>query len=522
MNFNRVVISIILFGLILFPNQIHAASLLGVCSDNSDLDTCPPAKLFFPIFAKSGSKTPFKFKVDPSGLGDIDADTAFNSTVEVLDLWEAESSLEFQQVDGGKFNNDINVSNYDPILNPNHSLGFSPIVYDTDGSITDDLLGDGSKDSVLGFAGAVFFTTSNSNITGIKESQAVFNGHLYDTDNVGGTPGSVLNDFVTTILHEFGHMFGMDHSQGGNLDGFNAGDSDLTDIPVMFPIAANPLVELQKDDIASVREAYPLGDETSLYGRIEGKLLKNGSPIKGANIIAFKIDDSNPRKKSVTSPSDIDGAGLGAFVLPNLDPGTYIIKAEPIDPEFVEGSSVGIHTPINSILMTTGFYKGDGELVLATSNLNTGISQAKQIIVSAGSSTNITFDIGTSPVGGDETNNGVSASFTLGGRALNTNKGIFLNYTRNKIVKMKIINLNPGTSKTVKLSTEYPDLIHFLPSDTITFRKGVKQISVQFAGYTFFADAVSDIDDLGSAFIPLTVEDLETGYIDNSAGFLVF
>ncbi len=520
MNFNKAAISI-LFGLILCSNQINAASLLAVCSNNSDLDTCPQSKLFFPIYAKSGSKTPFKYKVDPSGLGEIDADTAFNSTVDLLALWEAQSNLEFQQVDGGKFNTDINSSNYDPILNPNHSLGFSPIVFDADGSITDDLFGEGSKTNVLGFAGAVFFTTNGNNVTGIKESQAVFNGYLYDRTNVGGTLDDVINQFQTTILHEFGHTFGMDHTQGGDIDRFNAGSADLTDIPIMFPIAGNPLVELQKDDIASVKAAYPRGDESSLYGRIEGKLLKNGSPIKGANLVAFKIDESNPRKKAVTSPSDIDGAGLGTFTLPNLDPGTYVIKAEPIDPDFVEGSSIGIHTPISSSKMTTGFYKGDGELVLATSNLTTAASQALQLNVVAGGTTNISFDVGNNPINSNGANNGLAASFTLAGRAIKS-QGIFLNTFSKTTVTLKIINLHPGQVTRVKLSTDYPDLIQFLPKNTISLRKSSKKIQVRLASYLMFVSTVDDLNDLGSAFIPLTVEDLDTGYTDTTQGILVF
>lgn len=504
----------------IFTIKANAASLLAACSSNNTPENCPQSKLFFPIYPQINNKALFKLKVDPSGLGEIDAETAFDSTIEVLDLWEAESSLDFQQIDGGKFDSDINVSNYDPILNPSHSLGFSPIIFDDDGSITDDLLGKDSKKDVLGFAGAVFFTISGTTITGIKESQAIFNGYLYDRANVGGSLDSILNEFQTTILHEFGHMFGLDHTQGGDLDRFNADSADLTDIPVMFPLSGNPLIALQQDDTASVKEAYPLGNENELYGRIEGKLLKNGVPIKGANLVAYKAGDANPRKKSVACPSNVDGKRLGAFVLPNLDPGAYIIKAEPIDPSFVKGSSVGINSPINPNLMTTGFYRGDGELVLATSDLDTGISQALQLNIQAGSTTTIKFDIGNNPAGGS--GNGGLASFSLSGRALNAGKGIFLNNFSKKIVKFKITNLNPGTSKTIKLSTDYPDLIKFLPSDTISFRKKTKQVSVQFAGYLSFIDAISDIEDLGSAFIPLTVEDLGTGYINTSEGFLVF
>ncbi|MDA0772626.1 MAG: hypothetical protein O3C63_06750, partial [Cyanobacteria bacterium] len=402
-------------------NSAQAASILGVCSTNADLDRCKASKLFFPTYEKTGSTFDFNFRVDQGAIGDIDEDTAYNTTIDILDLWEAESSLAF--VDTGRLSQDITGNNFASVLETSNPLGFSPIVFDDDGEITDALFGNGAKSSVLGFAGATFFNTSGESITGIRESQAVFNGFLFSGAGGGGSLASILVEFKTTILHEFGHMFGLDHAQGGNLEDFNDGTGDQEDIPVMFPFAANPLVELQHDDIASVRAVYPVGNEASSFGTITGTLVKNGTKVRGANVVAFLTDDSNPRKRAVSGPSDVNGAGDGAFLLPNLIPGTYVVKAEPIDSEFTGGSSLGLYDPISSNNMTTGFYNGDGNNIIATNNLNTGISQAQQITVTAGQTNNIVFDIGDNPGGTDggtdDTNGSTAeATFTLGGKAV--------------------------------------------------------------------------------------------------------
>lgn len=515
----------------------NAASLLGVCTANKSLDQCPKAKLFFPTYNRTGDTFDFKFRVDIGDIGDIDEATASSSTIDILELWEAESSLDF--INEGSLSQDITGNNFNSVLSTNSPLGYSPIVFDDDGTITDALFGTGAKQGVLGFAGATFFNTSGTSITGIKEAQAVFNGFLFSQAGGGGSMAAILVEFKTTILHEFGHMFGLDHSQGGNLEGFNNRDSDQTDIPVMFPFAANPLVELQHDDIASVRAAYPVGDEASKFGSITGTLVDDGNVVEGANVVAYLIDDSNPRKRAVASPSDILGAGDGAFTLPNLIPGTYIIKAEPIDSDFTDGSSLGIYNPIPSSQMTTGFYNGDGNNIVATNNLNTGISQAEQITVTAGSSTSIVFDIGDNPTGGDNGgdngdndnsdggDNGGSdtntETFTLGGAAVN--KAIFLKSFKPRNVKIKIINTEPGTLRNIKVSTDYPDLIQFPKGDTVSFTKRGKKVKMTLSSFADFSAVIPElIDDSGdgTAEIPITVEDLDTGYIDDSQTLIVF
>ncbi len=496
----------------IYPIPVTAASLLAVCESNDSVSECGKNDIVFPTYKVTNGVATFNYKIDQGPLGEISEDEAFTDAVDVLDLWEAESSLDFVGKDGGIIDQDVDDSNYEDYLETSSSLGYSPVIWDDDGSITEELAGRGSKHSVLGFAGASFFHFSSGHVTGIKESQAAFNGFLFDGDNTNETPSQVRNVFVTTILHEFGHMFGIDHTQGGNLQGFKNDDSDLSDVPVMFPISANTLVELQHDDIAIAKEAYPKGSESQSYGRIEGTLTDDGIGVQGANIVAFKIDDSNPRKRAVACPSDVDGQHTGKFILPTLVPGNYILFAEPIDSDFTGGSSVGSYDPIDSSDFNTGFYNGDGEAIIESDVLNTGISQAKQITVLAGTTTTVSFETNSSGTGG------ITRSFTAQGGAFN--KAQFLKSGANKKTKIILVNLVKG-QKSIRFTTDYPDLITFLPANPFTLSGKSKVVKVVLAPFEDFLAAIPELEN-SSFDIPVTIEDLDTGFIDSSKTITVF
>jgi hypothetical protein len=501
----RVLRVLIMLG-ILFCSALEAncASIIPICRNlRKNVKNCLPHNIFFATYSPTNNI--MKYKVDRGPIGEIQEANAKNYTDEILGLWETNSGIDFQSVGDGFIPVNVTKSNYRAYLNNRRPLGYSPVIWDENGTLMNDLFGEGARFNVLGFAGSTFFKTRKKLAQGIIESQSVFNGYLFNGDHTGDDSASVINNFKSTILHEFGHMFGLDHSQGGDLEtylNFNPETDNpeiLTNIPIMFPVAANPLVALQQDDISAIRLGYPKGDEANLYGTITGVLKQLGSGVKGANVIAYPIDDANPFKNAVACPSDVDGKGLGKFTLPNLVPGNYIIKTEPINENFVGGSSVGIHNPIYPLVLLNGshgFYMGEGELPLRSSDLNTGIAQAFKINVEAGSTTNINFDLDL-------------ATFKIHSKL--SNSLIVLKKRKKRVINLVIKNFYPGQLRSLNLSTDYPDLIEFLPA-RVDFRKKYITIKVRLDSYLDFLSQFPALNN-GSIYIPIEIEDLNTGYI---------
>jgi hypothetical protein len=213
---------------------------------------------------------------------------------------------------------DVTVSNYSSYYNK-FSDGINPVIYDTDGSIVDALLGSGQKNGVLGFAGSAWVSGSTCRYT---EGQAVINGYR-------GVSDATLTN---VIAHELGHLIGLDHSQLDSTQGL-AGSN----YPLMYPIAYRTLGTLHDDDAAAVSALYP-GALGGTYGSLSGyfRLADGVTPVRGANLWAREV--SSGRVVSVVS--DYMQQGNGYFSL-LLAPGTYTLHAEAIASDFNGGSSVG-------------------------------------------------------------------------------------------------------------------------------------------------------------------------------------
>ncbi len=256
----------------------------------------------------------------------------------------------------------------------------SPIVYDADGSLFDDLVGD---PNVIGFAGPCRLNASGR----ILSAEAALNGKFQD-----GVPSPELsaNAFDATFIHEFGHFSGLDHSQI-NLNclvtGCTLGSDDAFGLPTMFPILISSLEEsagipaqftLAPDDIAWISRLYPAagpGGFDATFGTIEGTIFFSDgqTPAQGVNVIARQVEDGNPANgdesrgfavsvvsgylftgnpgQSVTgtnTPGSSFGSRdptlVGFYRIPGLPPGSYTIEVESINAGFDAGSSVG---PLN-------------------------------------------------------------------------------------------------------------------------------------------------------------------------------
>lgn len=502
-------------GLITFlSNTAQAASLIPVCSENKSINNCSKSKLSFPAYQKDSSgKASFHYRIDQGALGELSSQETNQFAQEVLGLWSDESNIVF--IDDGEFETDVNESNETQYRDKEQ--GFNLIIWDEDGSIINKIFGQGpnggAKQWILGYATPIAYNYSGKKgkrkIDSIKEAQTLLNGYLFDRTNIGGSKAQLENLFKTTLLHEFAHMFGIDHTQGGNLEGYNNQEGNFTDIPVMFPLAANPNVELLADDKSVIKLAYPKSSEASSFGSISGSLTKSGNPIEGANVVAYKLGETNPKLFAVASPSDVDGLGRGNYVLPNLTPGDYILYAEPIDSSFKGGSSIGFHeTPAD---FESGFYNGSNSFLKI--NYSEGLSKGKVINVIAGSNANIDIDVD----GNSGNNNGGNegdASFLSGGRLINGSAIRLANNTVKKS-KIKLVNLNPGKAINIKISTDYPDLITFAGAGSYNFKSRSRVISVKLASYLDFIDNpdFEELVDFGQVAVPVTIEDLDTGYI---------
>ncbi len=285
----------------------------------------------------------------------------------------------------------------------------SPIVYDADGSLFDDLVGD---PNVIGFAGPCRFDVGGR----IVSAEAALNGKFQD--GVGPTPGDPelsANAFDAAFIHEFGHFSGLDHSQinvnclgGGCADG----SDDAFGMPTMFPILISSLEEssgipaqftLAPDDIAWISRLYPDSTFATTFGTIEGTVFFSDgqTPAQGVNVIARQV--GNPRRVAVSVVSGYlftsnpgqsvtgtnPGSSLGSLTptlvgfyrIPGLLPGNYTIEVESINEGFDAGSGVG---PLNPPIPMPG----------------TAPSPAGPFVVSAGGTvtggTNITL-VGTPP-----------------------------------------------------------------------------------------------------------------------------
>jgi hypothetical protein len=242
----------------------------------------------------------------------------------------------------------------------------SPIVYDVDGSMFEDL---GEDPSVIGFAGPCAINANGEIVAG----RAVMNGMYQDGVQSGNNPELKPAEFDAAFVHEFGHFSGLDHSQV-NVECLDAcGSDNLEGLPTMFPFLVHvSMGSLSTDDIAWISRLYPASGPSGFaatHGTLRGIVyFSDGeSHVQYANVIARRVDTggNEDRRIAVSNvagyrfracvPNDItpppppfycpesgslDAAHIGLFEIP-VPAGTYTLEVEGIDPAFTDGSSIG-------------------------------------------------------------------------------------------------------------------------------------------------------------------------------------
>lgn len=323
-----------------------------------------------PLVVKGGMSItygtrPLTYRFDKGTLGIFSNAEAVALIQGLYSNWEAVSTSEvtFEQDNPGTLDFDVTETNFDSILNSPSLLGYTPIIFDTNGKLLDAFLGSGAGSSVLGLSGPVT-VSSGPLVNQIAESQAIFNGRFVNGTDTLSDPESTVDSFKGTVIHETGHGFGLDHAQI-NVEAIRPGATQETRnaVPLMFPVAVNDLFIIRRDDASAASLLYPNQSQLTGFGKIEGKLFRSDgmTPVLGGNIIARNVND--PTLEAISCVSDYLNTGTGSYTLFAVPPGDYTIEIEPIDLSFTGGSGVGPFTASKSDIsfqnpVPKGYYTG--------------------------------------------------------------------------------------------------------------------------------------------------------------------
>ncbi len=222
---------------------------------------------------------------------------------------------------------------FDAVESSCESGAQSPIVFDADGAILNDL---GLDPGIIGFSGICA-------LNGIRIAGALIlmNGTFQD----GVSPYQLTPaQFDEAMAHEMGHFLGLGHAQINlyaylnNLSGYCSAD-DLAGLPLMFPVMfcqsrpESGLPPLSADDAAWISQLYPAPAFAGSYGVISGQVFFSDgvTPVQGVNVIARLADDPNTpddesRRTAVSSVSGYrftgnPGQSITANYLPCAGPG---------------------------------------------------------------------------------------------------------------------------------------------------------------------------------------------------------
>lgn len=316
----------------------------------------------------ASSSFPLGYRTDQGNLGSFSNTAAISIASYAFGQWDNVLSASLSFVNAGSLARNVTSPSDSYIAGATqYSDGINPIIFDSDGSITDSIFGVGAKNSVLGFAGSAYVGTT------YVEGKAVINGFLSGS----GTTGDQQR-YEATITHEIGHFLGLAHPQL----------SMHAVYPTLYPYIIDNAAQrtLDPDDTAAICQLYPAAGYTASVGSISGTVRRpDNSNLSGMNVVAEDSATGVCYSTVVDYFSGGDGpfqsppSANGSYTIRGLAPGTYFVRIEPLKSAFVAGSSIGSYDPPPSSTQSVyrEWYNGaneSGDMLLDDVNRKTGVT----------------------------------------------------------------------------------------------------------------------------------------------------
>lgn len=163
--------------------------------------------------------------------------------------------------------------------------------------------------------------TTTQNVAGILASGATFvpvlnmRVHFWN-DLTINQQASNSDSFFLTIVHEFGHSLGLQHTLTSSV----MSTQTTAAITKSLPLAA--------DDIAGISLLYPANGYPANTGSITGTILLGGAAVNMASVVA--LSTSGTAVSAITNPD-------GTYQINGIPPGQYFVYVHPLPPADIAG-----------------------------------------------------------------------------------------------------------------------------------------------------------------------------------------
>lgn len=289
-----------------------------------------------PLFARQGTAvvhtSPLTWNMayystgeTPTGLSQSAAATLMQ---EAFEVWSAPTLGGLSLSQGS--DQTITPDNFANLIS-DHFDGTIPIIWDDDGALLQAHLGEATLLKLVAEGVPHFNEVEDV----LEEGFILVNGaKSADLDR---------NSLKLHLVRAAGRLLGLGWSQvQGDFDSNHLADLAVHR-PVMFPTVSvyQEFTALHEDDLATIIHLYGSSAAKSSYATISGQVLDSAdSPVNGVNLVAIDLDNPETHRFSVVSNHLNQGLGLYELVVPA---GSYKIKVEPVNGNFVGTKAVGRH-----------------------------------------------------------------------------------------------------------------------------------------------------------------------------------